>query len=874
MKISKWLLNNLGLGDQRLKPPPHYEAISDGLLVTATKAEAWLSLETSNTDHVSNEEILENLDSVIADAGDILEGSNCHLKVLWGRISGDDYRDSSAELIEGGAGDGAMVIDERADRIDFLEMPERHILLGVQIVDREQEAVAEVRKKAADWSGLSANSVTESQLLGYFGIARQLQQSLANTRWAAKLATAEQIAWAIGRESHREKEAVKRRGFIRGAQLFDLASSKIIPHEDFLEFKGNMGETVAFGSVLTLSDFPEEMRVPGHGEWLKNLSQITRIDQSEDLSADGKPLAGRVIPVIADASVRFRVMPKTEARKRADEARKTAKEQRRSAEKNSAGDTPPDVLEAEYVAEEAVNSIQHEGMRLVEAHPRVVVKGRDLEELDANIQAVISYYAGIGIRAVVGVDEQRDLFLESLMGDGLRVVDLGHVQDDVQFFGSFFWGGSKVGDSVGPVTGFLTGSTPGVFRSNIARAASLGIATTSAYIGKSGMGKTNSICLDMLSVATLGPKAFNKPERLAELVEQGLDLSGYGVWQTLLDTKGDTSGLVGAAKRYGIKSELLRVTQRYEGAADLFLAMDDPFEAAQAVAGQLVLLAPANLRNIADEAALDAATAVAAQPYPTTHAVIEQLMGSTNEDAAKLGRYLTKLAQLPLGRLTLGKPNGLRIFTEEPGLWVYQFPGLRLPADTKPVDEWTPEHKLSMAVLRGFLANTIKMTTKQRLRFMPKVVAIPEVHHLLKVGDGVAFLDTLARVGRANNASLLLDSQDAQGISMIPGIVEQLSALRIFQLSSRPEVEAAAALLQKDPDSIGPTIRSLGVDPSAEDGIRKGHCLAMDYRGRVGTVQYDFPNAEVQALLNTNADQQYGADDTDADLDEQLEMVS
>ncbi|MEE2524493.1 ATP-binding protein [Pseudarthrobacter sp. J47] len=839
MKLSRWLLNNVGLGDQRLKPPPHYEAISDGLLVTATKAEAWLTIETSNTDHVSNEEILENLDAVIAEAGNILEGSQCHLKVVWGRISGEDYRESAADLTDGGSGDGTMVFDERADRIDYLEMPERHVLLGVQIVDREHETVAEVKRTAEDWAGLGKNTVTEAQLLGYFGLARQLQQALSNTRWAAKLASAEQISWAIGRESHRDKEVVKRRGFIRGAQLFDLTSSKIIPHEDFLEFKGNMGETVAYGSVIALSDFPEEMRVPGDGEWLKTLSRITRIDQSED-----ERLAGRPVPVIVDASVRFRVMSKGEARKRAEEARKTAKEQRRSASKNSAGETPPDVAEAEELAEAAVNEIQHGGMRLVESHPRLIVKGRDLDELDANVQAVVSYYAGIGVRAVVGVDEQRDLFLESLMGDSLRIVDLGHIQDDVQFFGSFFWGGSKVGDSVGPVAGYLTGSTPGVFRSNIARAASLGIATTSCYVGKSGMGKTVSICLDMLNAATLGPSAFNKPERLEELVAKGLDLNGYGVWQVLLDTKGDVSGLVGAARRYGINSELLRVTERYEGAADLFLSLDDPFEAATVVAGQLVLLAPANLRGIADEAALEAATVIAGQPHPTTHAVIELLQQSENEDTQKFGRYLSNLAQLPLGKLTLGKPNGRQIFHEEPGIWVYQFPGLQLPADTQHVDVWTPIQKLSMAVLRGFLSNTVKMTSKQRLRFMPKVVAIPEVHHLLKVGDGVAFLDSLARVGRANNASLLLDSQDAQGISMIPGIVEQLSSVRIFQLTSQPEVDAAAALLQKDPASIGPTIRNLAVDPNAPDGLRKGHCLAMDYRGRVGTVQYDFPNSE------------------------------
>lgn len=850
MKLLDTALSAVGLGPGRKQPPPDIVAISEGLLITSTKAEAWFVLGTANTDTATEAVVDAGLDSIISTASKSLKNMDCHLKVLWGRINGDEYEAEAVGFYGGGLGDGARWAADRAERIDVLGLPQRYLLLGVTLVDREQAGLAQAKRAAGDLAGISTRTIKDTELAHYFGLARRIQQSLVNTTWKARFASAETIAWAVGREQHRGNTAIARRGTIQGAALHTLKSGKVVPYPDHLRIYDNSGNVAAYTSVLTLSDFPEEIEIPGDSEWLRTLSDISRIE-SEDPEQIGQER-----PVIVEASVRFRILPKAKAMKMSEEARKAAKEQRRSAAKNSAGDVTEDILEAEELAEQTTSLIKKSGLTLVEAHPRLLVTASTLDELEINRQAVVDHYGGLGITAVVSADEQRDLWLESLPGDNVRVQDLGQIMDTVAFFGSYFWGGSKVGDESGPVSGFLTGSTPGLVRSTVTAGGDRGDATTTVFVGRSGRGKSTAMELEMLNVAFLSE----------------------GVWQTLLDFKGDLAGICAVAEEYGIPNYLVRVTEKHAGAADLFLSLEAD-EAAAAVTRQLTLLAPARFLDIAEPAALRAATTVAAQPNPTTWATIQYLVSSEDTRTREFGQYLVDLSQTKLGRIVLAEPNGLLALRDEPGIWNIQLPNLTLPSSHSNPASWDSSQKISMAAVRGFTAHALKMSSSPRLRSMAKLVAVPEVHRMLRTDDGADFLDSIARMGRAYNTSLLLDSQDAEGISRVPGLAEQLQGVRVFQLTTWDQQRAAAALLgMPETPETAALIRSLGMDPGSPNGLRKGHCLFRDYREEVATVQYDYPNQLVADLLSTNPDQSLGIVDLEPEQEEtfleEVEMAS
>ena len=313
---------------------------------------------------------------------------------------------------------------------------------------------------------------------------RKLGRQLGSTVWRAHTAPAEVISWLISREMHRGAVAAPRRGLITGASLARLTSGRVVPYTDHLRIYDARGQIAAYTTVLAMTDFPEELETPGAGEWLRTLSEIKAIDDDGD-----------EIDVTVEASVRFRVLTKKTARNLVDETRKSAKEQRRSAAKGTAEETADEIVETERVMREVKRDINRSGLTLVEDHPRLLVSADSREDLEAYVDAVIAHYADRGITVAAGADEQRDLWLESLPGDQLRVPDLGHVRESTAFFGSWFWGGASIGDATGPAIGYLTGSTPGLVRFDAAAGSALGDATTTLFLGRSGRGKTTAAML-------------------------------------------------------------------------------------------------------------------------------------------------------------------------------------------------------------------------------------------------------------------------------------------------------------------------------------------------------------------------------------------
>ena len=824
LKLIDKALKVVGLGNARRFPPPTLHAIADGLLITSTKAEAWFVLGTSNSDTQTEANSDAELSRVIATCRKAISGRWCHLKIVWSRTDGETYEDEELDRIDSSDA-RARHIAARALRIDELDLPERVLLLGVEIeTDRTRPEIAAAKTTALDAIGADARGVRRKELAYLLGIAQKIGRTLQQSDLRARLAPAELIAWGIGREMHRDAIAPRYGGIISGARLATLSRCRVEPWPDHLRFYDASGEMTAASAVITLSAFPEEMEVPGDGEWLKTLAEITRIDDD-----------GVEIPVIADGSVRFRQLDTAESRKKVSETRRSAKEQRKSAEKASTGDVPQDITDTEDLMEQLDSELKSGGLSLVESHPRLVVTADSREELENRVEAVLAHYANIGITGEVSADEQRELWLETLMGDSVRVDDLGHVQDAAGFFGSWFWGGAAVGSKAGPAIGYLTGSTPGIVRNDITAGARRGDATTTFFGGRSGRGKTTAIMLSLL------------------------DAVADGAWATMLDFKGDSAGVVTTAQRLGFPASLVTIGAEHSGAADLFPALrasaEERDSAPLAVARQIALLAPPHLSHVAETAALAAANEVAKGPNPTTWAVVNVLAESEDSNRRELGQALLEIAATGLGATVCGPPSGTSALSQKPGLWVTQMPGLKLPsAETSP-DSWDTTQRISLACMRGFIAHATAMSGSHELRALAKVIAIPEVHRLLRVADGRDFLDQTARMGRAFYTNLVLDSQDVHGVRSIEGLVEALSTVFMFQLTSPSQQDAAAELLglPMGPDSRD-LIRDIGMSGDPEKPIRHGHCIMRDYMENTATVQWDAPDAETLEELSTNPD--------------------
>ncbi|WUJ68456.1 ATP-binding protein [Kribbella soli] len=819
MKIADKLLNLVGVGRERGLPPPRLVAIADGLLVTERSAEAWFLISVANTDLATESEQDAALDAAVSAAATILGDRLSHLKVVWGRSTGQDYIDSMAGHYR--LGDHEAWAQTRADRIDEMRMPERYVALGVHLSDRDPRATAQVRGSISDALGTTSWRVSARELAHLDERVRKLARQLGSTVWRAHTAPAEVISWLISREMHRGAVAAPRRGLITGASLARLTSGRVVPYTDHLRIYDTRGQIAAYTTVLAMTDFPEELETPGAGEWLRTLSEIKAIDDD-----------GEEIDVTVEASVRFRVLTKKTARHLVDETRKSAKEQRRSAAKGTAEETADEIVETERVMREVKRDINRSGLTLVEDHPRLLVSADTREDLEAYVDAVIAHYADRGITVAAGADEQRDLWLESLPGDQLRVPDLGHVRESTAFFGSWFWGGASIGDATGPAIGYLTGSTPGLVRFDAAAGSALGDATTTLFLGRSGRGKTTA--------AMLG----------------GLDSAFAGAWVPLLDLKGDAAGVSAVAAEYGVPTAVIEITAQFSGAADLLrvLPVDDALLQAPS---QLMLLLPPHLRGAAEAPVMAATRAEIQSPDPSSWGVIQRLCASDSETVRTVGFALRDLVETGLGSVVAGPPSGLSSLTTNPGLWVVQMPGLTLPSPESAPESWSPIERVGMACLRGCLAWMVRTTGRREFRGRSKVVIVPEVHLLTKTPDGASFLDYIARVGRALGASLVLDTQDPASILKLPGLVEQITTLFAFSLRSREQVDSLLELLGRPQTAPYQTLVR-GINTAANGkSIRHGHCIMRDRWDEVATVQIDIPSQQVAALLRTTPESEH-----------------
>src|SRR5699024_6654979 len=164
LKLIDKALKVVGLGNARRFPPPTLHAIADGLLITSTKAEAWFVLGKSNSDTQTEANSDAELSRVIATCRKAISGRWCHPRIVWSRTDGETYETDELDRIDSSEA-RARHIAARALRIDELDLPERVLLLGVEIeTDRTRPEIAAAKTTALDAIGADARGVRRKEI--------------------------------------------------------------------------------------------------------------------------------------------------------------------------------------------------------------------------------------------------------------------------------------------------------------------------------------------------------------------------------------------------------------------------------------------------------------------------------------------------------------------------------------------------------------------------------------------------------------------------------------------------------------------------------------------------------------------------------------
>ncbi|WP_240964386.1 hypothetical protein [Streptomyces sp. C1-2] len=214
----------LGLGAERMMREPQLVAIADGLIVTDTAAEAWFTLSGANTDLMPEERQDIEQDAAALSLAKVLPGYDCHLKIVWSRLDGEVYREEARQIFS--AVDVEAVADMWAARLDDLELPQRHLLLGIRIAERDSATNATVKNSVSGALGVSHTGLDESELAHLDGLARLMERRLEATPWRARIAPTELLAWAVSRESFRPQPAPPHLPTVTGTALVRLTQNR------------------------------------------------------------------------------------------------------------------------------------------------------------------------------------------------------------------------------------------------------------------------------------------------------------------------------------------------------------------------------------------------------------------------------------------------------------------------------------------------------------------------------------------------------------------------------------------------------------------------------------------------------------------------
>jgi hypothetical protein len=218
-------------------------------------------------------------------------------------------------------------------------------------------------------------------------------------------------------------------------------------------------------------------------------------------------------------------------------------------------------------------------------------------------------------------------------------------------------------------------------------------------------------------------------------------------------------------------------------------------------------------------------------------AILELLAASNHSHAREAGEALAVWADSGLARLAFATGPASAVQPACPVTSI-KASALTLPSPGTARADYTQAERLAVAVLTLVAAYALRLVSGDRSRL--KLLLFDEAWFLLTSSEGRRLLDRLNRLGRSENATLVLATQQLGDV----GEIENLIGTRlIFGQETGAEAERALALL--------------GLDPSDRDLVqrlrsyRRGRCLMRDLDDRIAEVQIDPADPEVLAALDT-----------------------
>lgn len=814
------LLDRARRDDAPMDPP---RAFADGITASTTAVWAWVVLPTRSTDEVNTDRLFQ----LTVAGGSALrrllpKDSPFHIKVQWGRWSGDEY---VTEELTGFDGQPTMGQDAYVHlgglRIDDNRFPRRQVLLGIQLITDKGPELPAALRRGSTRAGGEAAAIDDAALtlMRAAEQARAWHDRMATSTFKARPATVREIAWALRRDLRRTVDWLPPGPLAgRGEIARLLNGSYVVPQADHVEIATDTGTRYLRCLTAAQTGFPTtELSLPG-GEWLKDLVMADDLDDER--------------PEPVEVSIRGRNLHPATARKLMREALALAKEQGREAGQGVAEEPPDEIMESRDVLPVRMAEVRRGTVSMVADNVVWLVEADSLERLNRRTYSVIDHYGNQGITLWTPLHVQHVLWQETVLGDRARFTDCEQFRPMTTLLGSWFHGGSEIGDARGPILGANIGSTPGPFRSRLSDAALEGKPVTSVYVGQSGAGKSTAL---MLSV-------------LGEVV--------YGAWALLTDFKGDLEGICAVADRFGVPVTRVNSSEQASGSMDPFRYVADPARAASLATDNLLVMLPEMVAATAESPIRAAANQVAGYEDPeerSTAAVIRELCmaktpGVTPEDPAvpdpvarRIGLDLAQLARDPLARPVAGPPD----FTAPglptgAGLVYLRYDDLRLPDRTSPRGSWKGGERLSVALVQASFDYANYMAS--RVRGVPKVIALTELHLVTGFDWGRGFVGRTARLGRALDNSLLLDTQACAELVSIEGLVEQISAVCAFRVDTDAEADAQAVLLGLRPE---------GTTRARQQQWLPGECTARDRHRRIAAVQFDYLDPGIAELLDT-----------------------
>jgi hypothetical protein len=668
-------------------------------------------------------------------------------------------------------------------------------------------AVDATRRHVERVAGLSGPTPISAAELGALAVAEQRAFRRLTATLPARRATTKEVAWLLrrvelrgvaepGLDANWQPNALAVRsedGEVRyeplETDLLRHGNASVLEEERMLIVDAEEGRS--YQALLALGGLPEEVEFPGGRAELAS-APLEALEFPVDLTLHAQWIGnrdalGRVRRRILDADNVYLEQAASEHGPswRADENRTLARELQVHLESEA---HPP----------------------LLRVTISVAVGASTREELERRVELVRGQYGAIILHRPLGL--QPHLYRDHLPHPcGAAVGDYADYLTLEQFAALMPLATHEAGSARGVYIGTTGGGSPRPVLFDIAAAPREGRPPSILLAGTLGSGKTIAAELLALQAALRGalvvdvdPKPDHKLEAVPELAGsvEVIELSGDARYAGLLDPL-----------------QVAPPSLREELASSYF--------------AELLPHTKPEWETQIRKAVRAACTGGEASSLT----VLELLTRSSHPDARDAGDALAVWADSGLGRLAFGQRRRERAGAVQ-AVTTIRASGLSLPSPGAARADYSQAERVAVATLKLVAAFALRLVSGDRSR--TKLLLFDEAWFLLASSDGRRLIDRLNRLGRSENATLILATQQLGDV----GEIESLIGTRfIFGQETAAEAERALALLGLDPNDhqLVQRLRS----------YRRGRCLMRDLDDRIAEVQFDLVYPHLLDALDT-----------------------